>query len=73
MRFSLKIHSDEYVIDPREPSHGKNMTFQLVSMSETNGSACCVLESVAGWASERVMIDGLTGKAGLGMKWSRPN
>jgi hypothetical protein len=32
MRFSLMIHSNEYVIDPREPSHDKNMTFQLLSM-----------------------------------------
>jgi hypothetical protein len=36
MHFSLMIHSDEYVIAPREPSHGKNMTFQLLSTLKIN-------------------------------------
>lgn len=36
MCFSLMIHSDEYVIDPRELSHGRNMTFELLSMLGIN-------------------------------------
>jgi hypothetical protein len=62
MRFSLMIHSDKCVIAPREPSHGKNMTFQLLSMLEINCFAffCLLLQdAVAVSASDCAMIDEL--------------